>query len=75
MKDSSRRYIWFSSTFADAEDRSNMYINGTGAGAPLDVVYPEKIKHTTLFITEGRFKAKKDSKYIWMYCYFCSRYW
>ncbi|AFV21347.1 MULTISPECIES: CHC2 zinc finger domain-containing protein [Bacillus] len=59
VKDSSRRYIWFSSTFADAEDRSNMYINGTGAGAPLDVVYPEKIKHTTLFITEGRFKARK----------------
>ncbi|MFJ8531381.1 CHC2 zinc finger domain-containing protein [Bacillus sp. NPDC094106] len=57
--DDSRRYIWFSSTFAEEGDGRTMYMNGTGAGAPLDVVYPERIKHTTLFITEGRFKARK----------------
>ena len=48
------RYTWFSSSIAD---RQKGKMNGTSSGAPKDVVYPHQLKNTTLFITEGKFKA------------------
>lgn len=58
--DKSTRYVWFSSSFA--QDYPDKYEGGTGAGAPVDVVYPEEVKNTTVFITEGRFKAQHIAK-------------
>lgn len=49
------RYIWFSSTFALYNDK---FRNGTSSGSPIDVVFPKKIKHKYIFITEGRFKSE-----------------
>lgn len=58
--DKSTRYVWFSSSFA--QDYPDKYEGGTGAGAPVDVVYPDQVKNTTVFITEGRFKAQHIAK-------------
>lgn len=55
------RYIWFSSSWADGTGK-NKEINGTASGAPKDVVYPERIRNSTLFITEGKFKALRIAK-------------
>lgn len=51
-----QRYVWFSSSFADGESNKDL-LKGTSSGAPMDVVYPEVIKNTSVIITEGRFKA------------------
>ncbi len=54
-----QRYIWFSSSFANLEENKDKYKLGTGAGSPIDVVYPSQITNNpTLAITEGRFKAE-----------------
>lgn len=55
------RYVWFSSSWADGKGKTKE-INGTSAGSPKDVVYPETLRNTTLFITEGKFKAMKIAK-------------
>lgn len=55
-KDFMNRYVWFSSGFASDNEKGLKY--GTQTNSPIDVVYPTKIKTTTIFITEGRFKAK-----------------
>lgn len=49
------RYFWFSSTFANYENRTAY---GTSAGAPIDVVYPCDKPNRILFVTEGRFKSE-----------------
>lgn len=54
------RYVWFSSSFAMYND--DKYDYGTGSGSPVDVVYPDVVKNTTVFITEGRFKAQQIAK-------------
>lgn len=48
------RYKWFSSSNVDKDKGKT---NGTSSGAPKDVVYPTQLRNTTLFITEGKFKA------------------
>lgn len=54
------RYIWFSSSFANYDDR---YSNGTSSGSPIDVIYPKELKiKSSVFITEGRFKAQQIAK-------------
>lgn len=58
VKENMSRYIWFSSTFLE-DDEGNRYENCTGSGSPIDVVYPKRLSCATIFITEGRFKAKK----------------
>lgn len=51
------RYLWVSSgSFADGLTNSH-FINGTDSGAPMDIMYPEKLRRNVLFITEGKFKA------------------
>lgn len=45
-----QRYLWWSTSFAG----DNF---GASPGSPLDVVKPSVIKHDSLFITEGHFKA------------------
>lgn len=52
------RYTWFTSSFADGITRETQ-INGSSAGAPQAVLYPDEQKFKTLFITEGFFKAAK----------------
>lgn len=55
-KDGGPRYIWFTSGFAEEEQK---YVKcGTGAGISLDVIYPKNFQSKALFITEGRFKAE-----------------
>lgn len=53
------RYIWLSSTFAS---RVENFECGTKAKLAVDVVYPDEIKTPTIFITEGRFKARVIAK-------------
>ncbi|TCK01339.1 UNVERIFIED_ORG: uncharacterized protein DUF3854 [Anoxybacillus amylolyticus] len=53
------RYVWFSSSFAMFSDK---YEGGTSSGAPVDVVFPQEITNTTVFVTEGRFKAHHLAK-------------
>ncbi|WPS85370.1 CHC2 zinc finger domain-containing protein (plasmid) [Brevibacillus halotolerans] len=57
--DKNARYVWFSSSFARYEDK---YEGGTSSGSPVDVVYPNEVRNTTVFITEGRFKAQHIAK-------------
>ena len=53
------RYTWFTSSFADGGvDRENQ-IYGSSAGSPQAVLYPHEQKYSTMFITEGFFKAVK----------------
>lgn len=59
VKEGDQRYIWFSSSFAEARDELSF---GVSSGSPIDVVIPDVIKTQTIFITEGHFKAKKISK-------------
>ncbi|MBG9693097.1 hypothetical protein ABD91_20330 [Lysinibacillus sphaericus] len=51
----SRRYVWFSSSFAQAHEK---YEHGTSSGAPVDVVIPDTITNNSVIVTEGRFKAQ-----------------
>lgn len=53
------RYVWLSSSFATFDDK---YECGTSSGSPVDVVFPSELKNSTVFITEGRFKAMKLAK-------------
>lgn len=53
------RYVWFSSSWA-MNDKSIKYC--TPSGAPKDVTRPKKVKNTTVFITEGKFKAIEIAK-------------
>ena len=53
------RYVWFSSSFAIFDDKCEC---GTSSGSPVDVVFPSEIKNSTVFVTEGRFKAFKLAK-------------
>ncbi|MFF2531446.1 CHC2 zinc finger domain-containing protein [Brevibacillus sp. NPDC058079] len=57
--DKSTRYVWFSSSFAIDDEK---YEGGTSSGSPVDVVYPDEVKNTTVFVTEGRFKAEHIAK-------------
>lgn len=53
------KYIWFSSSRIERyEELSKRYDFGTKSDSRIDVVYPKKIRFKTIFITEGRFKAK-----------------
>ncbi|AMN31359.1 hypothetical protein BFS06_11705 [Clostridium perfringens] len=55
VEENQTRYIWFSSSFAYKYEGLDM---GRTAKIAVDVVYPKKIKLPTVFITEGRFKAR-----------------
>jgi DNA primase len=62
-KDESKsRYVWFSSSFANFDE--DKYAYGTSSGSPVDVVYPQEIQTTSVFITEGRFKAQQIAKEV-----------
>lgn len=53
------KYIWFSSSIILKDDNlSKIYDCATGSHSRIDIIYPKKIKYKTIFITEGRFKAK-----------------
>lgn len=56
VKEGQSRYVWFSSSFTKNNDELDF---GTSSKAPLDVVYPERVKNRCVVITEGRFKAQK----------------
>ena len=56
--DDDGRYQWFSSAFVN-NGRIKNFSDGTSPGTPVSVFYPTEIKCTTIFITEGHFKAKK----------------
>lgn len=54
------RYIWFSSSFIEKDEKlMEKFDCATGSGSGIDVVYPKILRYRTIFITEGRFKAKK----------------
>lgn len=55
-KEGSSRYTWMSSAFAVYNEE--LFRNGSSPGSPIDVIYPEKVRHSALFITEGRFKSE-----------------
>lgn len=50
VKEGQQRYLWWSSSFANDS-------MGASPGSPLDIVKPDEIKYSSLFITEGHFKA------------------
>lgn len=54
-----QRYIWLSSSFTSYDDR---FSKGTSPGAPPDIHYPKELLTSTVYLTEGHFKAKKISK-------------
>lgn len=56
------RYVWFSSSFANNPDRTDMK-EGTGSGSPIHISYPQELKSPNdLFITEGIFKSERMAK-------------
>jgi hypothetical protein len=59
---SGSRYIWFSSSFAEQSTKEAE--GGSSPGSPIDVWVPKQVKNTTLFITEGRFKAQWIGKVL-----------
>lgn len=59
--DDGQRYTWFSSAFA-INDEKKENEKGTSSGSPVAVIYPNKIKYKTIFITEGFFKAAEIAK-------------
>lgn len=59
VEDGFSRYVWFSSTFSS---RVKHFEYGSKAKLAVDVVYPTLIKTSTIFITEGRFKARVLAK-------------
>lgn len=61
IKEGESRYIWFSSAFAE-DDPENKVELGTGSGAPIDVLFPEKLLSKAVFITEGKFKGAAINK-------------
>jgi len=58
VKEGYSRYLWFSSSFA-IDDPDGKVEFGTSSGSPIDVVIPDNIKYSVLFITEGKFKSVK----------------
>lgn len=63
VSEKKKRYQWFSSAFAGGDgSKGAKNIYGTSSGAPVAVVYPDKLKNGTIFITEGFFKARTTSK-------------
>lgn len=59
VKEGEQRYVWFSSSFANYDER---YSGGCGTGSPHDVLLPSPTainKKHCLCITEGRFKSEK----------------
>lgn len=59
-KKGEKRYIWFSSSFANEKEGMAF---GTGSGSPVHVSYPERLKRPhDLFITEGVFKSEQLAK-------------
>ena len=58
VKEGEQRYIWFSSSFAQYDEKK--YEGGNGCGSPKDVMFPEGEHYTgCVCITEGRFKAER----------------
>ena len=60
-KENTSRYKFFTSSFAKTE-RFNF--SGASAKSGYDVVYPKKIINSTVFITEGKFKAIQIAKFF-----------
>lgn len=60
VKEGMQRYSWISSAFTVY--REDLFQNGSSPGSPLDVVFPENVHHSALFITEGRFKSESILK-------------
>lgn len=63
LSENKKRYQWFSSSFAGGDGSTgakNIY--GTSPGTPVAVVRPKQIKNTSIFVTEGFFKARAISK-------------
>ena len=57
-KEGESRYIWFSSSFANQPDRTDME-GGTGSGSPIHISYPRTNEHPhDIFLTEGVFKSE-----------------
>lgn len=54
-----RRYVWFSSSFTDHDER---FSKGSSPGAPPDIHFPQKLLNSTVYLTEGHFKAKIITK-------------
>ena len=62
ISEKKKRYQWFSSAFAGGDgSKGAKNIYGTSSGAPVAVIYPDKLKNGTIFITEGFFKARTTS--------------
>lgn len=61
VKENEQRYMWFSSSFAENDPDGKVEL-GTGSGAPLSTLIPDKINNKCIFLTEGTFKAMKISK-------------
>ena len=60
VKEGESRYVWFSSSFAQASAGCE---GGASSGAPGGVIFPEgDPKETAICITEGRFKAEAIAK-------------
>lgn len=67
VKETQKRYTWFSSSYCAYED--NDYIFGTAAGAPTHVAYPKENRYPgVVFITEGFFKAEEVAKTFGVAC-------
>jgi len=57
-----KKYTWFSSSYIEKDEKlMEKYDCATGSPCGIDVIYPKELKFNTIFITEGRFKAKKVS--------------
>lgn len=60
-KENTSRYKFFTSSFAKTE---RFDFSGASAKSGYDVVYPKKITNSTVFITEGKFKAIQIAKFF-----------
>ena len=56
------RYTWFSSAFAMSSLNKKNLECGTSSGSPIAVCYPDNLKSSAIFITEGKFKAIEIAK-------------
>lgn len=57
VKPGRSRYVWFASTFA--WQKPLLYKGGNGTGAPIDCLYPTRLKRKyAIGIVEGKFKAE-----------------
>lgn len=53
VKEGENRYRWFTSQFSEY---------GCSPGVPVEVIIPDKIKNSTIFVTEGHFKGRRIAK-------------